>query len=103
MDNFKDEEESVKAAKYLAFNVFKTGYQDIDSVRILIEMNFNGKNWVNIFKTHPGYYDQIIIKCPRGISADNGHQKLDYGFKTTGGSKGKNYYCELGSKLMDKL
>lgn len=102
VDNLKDEEECVRAAKYLAFNVFKTGYQDIDSVRILIEMNFNGKNWVNLFKGHPGYYDQIIIKCPRGQSAED-NPKLDYGFKTTGGKHGKNYFCELGAKLMDKL
>lgn len=103
MDNMKDEEECVMAAKYLTFNVFKSGYQDIDSIRILLEMNFNGKNWVNLFKGHPGYYDQLIIKCPRGISADTEHQKLDYGFKTTGGKHGKNYYCELGAKLMDRL
>lgn len=100
LDNFKDEEESAEAAKWLAFQVFKTGYQQIDSVRILIEMNFNGKNWVNKFKAHPGYYDPIIIKCPRG-SGTGADAKYDYGFKTVSGKKGKNYYCEMGNKMMD--
>lgn len=100
IDNNKDEEESAEAAKQLAFQVFKTGFKEIDSVRILIEMNFNGKNWVNKFKAHPGYYDPVLIKCPRGTQTGI-HQKLDYGFKTVSGSRGKNYYCELGSKMMD--
>ena len=102
MDNFKDEEECAEACKYLAFQVFKTGYRDIDNVRVLIEINFNGKNWINRFASHPGYYSLLLIKTPRGIEAD-GSAKLRPGFKTTGGSKGKNYYCELGAKMMDNL
>jgi hypothetical protein len=98
MDNYKDEEECAEACKQLAFQVFKTGYRDIDNVRVLVEMNFNGKNWINKFKTHPGFYDLVLIKTPRGDA-----NKLNYGFKTVGGSKGKNYYCELGAKMMDNL
>lgn len=102
MDNFKDEEECAEAAKLLAFQVFKTGFKDIDNVRILLEMNFNGKNWINKFCTHPGFYGQVIIKTPRGTEADGTH-KMKYGFKTVRGAKGKNYYCELGSKMMDNM
>jgi hypothetical protein len=28
--------------------------------------------------------------------------KLQYGFRTTTGSHGKNYYCELGAKMMHR-
>ena len=102
-DNFKDEEMCAEACKYLAFNVFKTGYSDgvnnIDNVRILYEVNFNGKNWYNKFKAHPGFYDQIIIKTQNGVDK-NGKPVLMNGFRTKNGSKGKKYYCDLGEKML---
>ena len=102
-DNFKDEEMCAEACKYLAFNVFKTGYSDgvnnIDNIRILYEVNFNGKNWYNKFKAHPGFYDQIIIKTQNGVDK-NGKPVLMNGFRTKNGSKGKKYYCDLGEKML---
>ena len=102
-DNFKDEEMCAEACKYLAFNVFKTGYSDgvnnIDNVRILYEVNFNGKNWYNKFKAHPGFYDQIIIKTANGTDK-NGKVQLMNGFRTKSGSHGKKYYCDLGEKML---
>lgn len=99
LDNFKDEEMCAEAAKYLAFGVFKTGLNDIDNVRILFEMNFNGKNWYNKFRSHPGFYDQVIIKTPNGHNSD-GSAKLMNGFRTKTGAHGKKYYCDLGEKML---
>jgi len=28
--------------------------------------------------------------------------KLQYGYRTTGGSHGKNYYCDLGASMIHK-
>ena len=96
MDNDKNEEWCAEAAKQIAFHVFKCGFKDLDDVRVLVEMNFNGNNWVNKFKSHPQFYDLVILKSPRGMSS-NGKPNLQYGFRTTGGQHGKNYYCELGA------
>lgn len=103
IDNFKDETQCAEAAKYIAFQILKTGYGEIDNVRILIEMNFNGNNWINKFKQHPTYYDAIILKTTRGVQKPGQpiqKMKLQYGFRTTGGEHGKNYYCELGAKMI---
>lgn len=101
MDNFKDESVCAEAAKFISFHILKTGFQDIDNTRILVEMNFNGNNWLNKFKQHPSYYEAVMLKTPHGINqAQNGPVKLMVGFKTTSGARGKNYYCELGAKMM---
>ena len=103
IDNFKDETQCAEAAKYIAFQILKTGYGEIDNVRILIEMNFNGNNWINKFKQHPTYYDALILKTTRGVQKPGQpiqKMKLQYGFRTTGGEHGKNYYCELGAKMI---
>lgn len=102
LDNFKDEKECANAAKYLAFHVFKYGLRDIDNVRILIEMNFNGNNWLTHFKSHPSYDEQIIIKTPNGLNQTGNNIKYMLGYKTTAGHRGKSYYCELGEKMMRK-
>ena len=103
IDNFKDESQCAEAAKYIAFQILKTGYGEIDNVRILIEMNFNGNNWINKFKQHPTYYDALILKTVRGVQKPGQpiqKMKEQYGFRTTGGQHGKNYYCELGAKMI---
>ena len=103
IDNFKDETQCAEAAKYIAFQILKTGYGEIDNVRILIEMNFNGNNWINKFKHHPTYYDALILKTIKGVQKPGQpitKMKEQYGFRTTGGEHGKNYYCELGAKMI---
>lgn len=72
MDNNKNEEWCAEACKYITFQVFKCGFKDIDNVRVLLEMNFNGNNWINHFKNHPQFYDNILIKTPRGTAQPNG-------------------------------
>lgn len=103
LDNFKDESTCAEAAKYITFQILRCGYQDIDNVRILVEINFNGNNWITHFKNHPTYYDNIILKTVRGIQQPGKpvtQMKLQYGFRTTGGEHGKAYYCDLGATMM---
>lgn len=102
LDNQKDEERCAEAAKYITFNILKSGFEDIDDVRILLEMNYNGPNFLNKFKTHPDYYSQLIIKTPRGNINKAQHEiKYEPGFITVKGEWGKGYWCELGAKMMD--
>lgn len=104
-DNFKDEGACAEAAKFIAFQILKCGYGEIDNVRILIEMNFNGNNWLTKFKQHPSYYDALILKTVRGVQKPGQpitKMKEQYGFRTVGGQHGKNYYCELGASMIHK-
>lgn len=102
MDNLKNEETCAEAAKYITFGIFKSGYNDIDNVRILVEVNFNGNNWINKFKNHPSYYGALLLKTSHGQPDAKGNQKLSVGFRTTTGNHGKTYYCEMGSYMMHK-
>lgn len=105
MDNVRDESRCAEAAKYITFQIFKSGYKDIDNTKILIEINFNGNNWINKFRDHPSFYDNVIIKTARGQLKPGvpvQKMKLQYGFRTTGGEHGKKYYCELGASMMHK-
>ena len=86
IDHNFDEEECAAAAQHIAFDLFSNGqgYEgEIDNIKILYEKNFNGKNFLNIFKKHDMYYESIIN-----------------GFLTISGNHGKKYFCELGAKLI---
>lgn len=86
IDHNFDEEECAAAAQHIAFDLFSNGqgYEgEIDNIKILYEKNFNGKNFLNIFKKHDMYYDNLIS-----------------GFLTVSGNHGKKYFCELGAKLI---
>ena len=105
IDNYDDEAACAEAAKYIAFQILKCGYQDIDNVRILLEMNFNANNWITKFKQHPSFYEALILKTVRGVQTPGQpmvKMKEQYGFRTTGGQHGKNYYCELGATMIHK-
>lgn len=109
IDNSRDEEMSAAACKELIFNVFKCGQpynivadQYIDNCRLLIEMNFNGKNFVNKIISHPMFYDDIILKFYHVKPIPGQQQQKKFGYKTTGGNHGKGYYCERGSKMIAK-
>ncbi len=105
MDNIRNESICAEAAKYITFQIFKSGYKDIDNTKILIEINFNGNNWINKFRDHPSFYDNVIIKTAKGQLKPGvpvQQMKLQYGFRTTGGEHGKKYFCELGASMMHK-
>lgn len=52
IDNDNDEEASAEVLKKLVFDLFGCGEGPIDNCRILLEMNFNGKNFCNKVITH---------------------------------------------------
>lgn len=109
VDNTQDEELSAGACRDLIFNVFHCGQpynisseEYIDNCRLLIEMNFNGKNFVNKFMTHPLFYEDVIFKTYHVKPIPGQVQQKKFGYKTTGGTHGKGYYCERGAKLISK-
>ena len=126
MDNNNDEEAMAKAAKYLVYGTFRCGKTEsqgvvqrglsmlglgsdqqarsIDNVRILLEMNFNGKNFLNLFKDSDWWYDSIVLKTYHQKPVPGVAQKKKFGYKTTSGGNGigKSYFCEEGAKMLTK-
>lgn len=106
MDNLTDEETMGKAAKYLVYYVFRSGSKVmgsyLDNTRILIEMNFNGKNFLNKFMDDDHWYEEIVFKTHHTKPVPGKYMKKSFGFKTTSGGKniGKAYFCENGAKMI---
>ena len=128
MDNNNDEEAMAKAAKYLVYGTFRSGRPEraavpmsmdpfgnpvavngapvktLDNVRILLEMNFNGKNFLNLFKDSDWWYDDLVLKTYHTKPVPGVKQKKKFGYKTTSGGNGigKSYFCEEGAKMLTK-
>ena len=106
MDNLTDEETMGSAAKYLVYYVFRSGSKImgsyLDNTRILIEMNFNGKNFLNKFMDDDHWYEEIVFKTHHTKPVPGKYMKKSFGFKTTTGGKGigKAYFCENGAKMI---
>lgn len=103
-DKFKDEAAAAKLVKILIFDVFRCGIINPntgfirDNCRLLIEMNFNGKNFLTHLAMHENYYEDVIISTyhTKPIPGETPKRKL--GYKTT--PSNKNYYCDKGVKLI---
>lgn len=92
-DNMKDDDIAAKVARSLTYEQFGA-----DNVVVLLEMNFNGKNFLNIFSNHDEYFDGLVLKTYHtkpipGMPAP----KKKPGFKT---GANKNDYCKIGKKLI---
>jgi len=103
MDHEFNEEFSAEAAQHIVFTILKNGQGsymgEIDNVRIMLEINFNGVVWIKKFMKHDLFYSQLILKTYHSANA----AKKDYGFKTVSGQRGKGYWCEAGARLIEQL
>jgi hypothetical protein len=85
------------------FTILKNGQGsymgEIDNVRIMLEINFNGVVWIKKFMKHDLFYSQLILKTFHSANA----VKKDYGFKTVSGQRGKGYWCEAGARLIEQM
>ena len=64
----------------------------------MIEINFNGANWLKQFKGNDLFYPSLILKTFHSQKATT----KEMGFKTVGGNHGKGYFCESGARLINK-
>lgn len=100
LDNDNDEEASADVLKKLVYNVLKNGEGEIDNTRILLEMNFNGKNFLNKFMDSNHWYDDLVLKFQHTKPVPGQISKRLFGFKTSGGTHGKDYFCDLSGKMI---
>ena len=89
----EDEIQAARACSALAYNVFKD--HERNNVRVMVEMNFNGKSFFEEFKRHIYYSGATVQKTYHKKPIPGENQKKKYGFKTT---TNKEYYCVKGNK-----
>lgn len=93
--NTEDETYCANICSGLAYDVFHS--QDTDNVRIMIEMNFNGKSFLTTFKLHRNYEDATVQKTYHTKPVPGEKQRRHPGFKTT---TTKEFYCTKGAKMI---
>lgn len=95
-DNIKDEENAAKIVRSLVFDQFGA-----DLCKVLIEMNFNGKYFLEKFSQHKDYDESVILHTyhTKPIPGEKPPRKKP-GFKVTRGNK--DIYCKLAKKLVHK-
>ena len=103
IDQDFNEEISASVSQHIVFTILKNGIsayngEVIDNCRIMIEINFNGVNWIKQFKKHDLFYSSLLIKTYHSLKAT----KKDFGFKTVSGQHGKGYWCEQGALMIQK-
>lgn len=99
MDRNVNEEGAATVAKFIAFDLFHCGVGSYDNVRLLIEMNFNGRNFINVFSTHDNYYPAVIFSTYHTKQIPGENQKTKLGYKTTSGNR--EYFLKNSATLVE--
>ncbi|MEG1363895.1 MAG: terminase family protein, partial [Clostridia bacterium] len=92
-DNIADEEVCAKITNQLVFNLLGE-----EVTKINVEMNFNGKNFINIFKNHENYYEEICVKTHHSKPIPGQKAVKKIGYKT---NSNKDFYCKEGKRHLE--
>lgn len=92
-DRENDEEIMAKVVQAIVFEQF-----GVDLSKVLVEMNFNGKNFVNKFSDSDDYYEGIMMHSyhTKPVPGEKA-PKRKVGFKV---GRDKEHYCKLGKKII---
>ena len=96
-DNEHDEAYCANVASALLYNVFKTDTKD--NVRIIVEMNFQGKNFITNLQMSDLFFDDIVIKTYHTAYIPGEKRRKKFGFKT---KSDKEQYCRKGANSISK-
>lgn len=95
--NENDEIYMAKVASAVCYNLMNDDVND--SVRVMVEMNFNGSGFFNEFRRHVRFSDATVLKTYHKKLMPGEKQKKKVGFKTT---QNKEIYCNKGRKMITK-
>ena len=97
--NDKDEEYCGNVAAAIALDVLHG--LEYDNVRIMLEMNFQGKNCLNSIKNHIKFFDDLVLKTfhRKPIPGEEKEKNKKFGFIAT---VSKESYCLKGRDLIRK-
>ncbi|MEG1008784.1 MAG: hypothetical protein RSF67_03025, partial [Clostridia bacterium] len=87
------EEVCAKITNQLVFNLLGE-----EVTKINVEMNFNGKNFINIFKNHENYYEEICVKTHHSKPIPGQKAVKKIGYKT---NSNKDFYCKEGKRHLE--
>ncbi len=92
-DRIKDEDILAKVSKAIVFDQFNP-----DIVKLLVEMNFNGKAYLKEFINHENFFEDIVLHTyhTKPVPGEKAPRKKP-GFKQ---SSDKDYFCKLGKRLI---
>lgn len=95
-DNIKDEENCANVTKSVVFDQLGG-----DLCKIVLEMNFNGKFFLDKFRDHDDFEEQMVLHTyhTKPIPGEKAPRKKA-GFKVTGADK--DFFCKLGKKMVSK-
>lgn len=91
--NKKDEEYCGKMTAALSLDLFHSDLYD--NCKIMVEMNFQGKNYVTSMKSHPLYYDDLFQKTYHTKPVPGEVRRRRIGFKS---GPEKERFCLQGAK-----
>jgi len=92
-DNVKDEDIMAQVCKAVAFDQF---HEDI--VKMVVEMNFNGKSFLKEFNAHDKFHDGTVMRSYHTAPVPGEKPpKRKAGFKVR---SDKEYFAKLGKKLI---
>lgn len=94
-DNIKDEENCAKVTRSLVFEQFGE-----DICKVLIEMNFNGKHFLDKFSQHDKFDDLVVLHTyhTKPIIGEKPPRKKP-GFRV---GTDRDFFCKLGKALISK-
>ena len=92
-DNLKDEEVAAKVARAVVYDQLGA-----EACILVLEMNFNGKFFLDIFKRDDGYYDGIVLSTyhTKPVPGEKPPRRKA-GFKV---GNDKEHFCKGGRKLI---
>ncbi len=79
----------------LALDLLKAA--ETDGVRVMVEMNFQGKNYVTSMRQHPLYFDGLLQKTYHTKPVPGEVRRRRIGFKS---GPEKEHFCQLGAKMI---
>lgn len=92
-DNYKDEDILAKVCKAITYEQFNE-----EIVKLVVEMNFNGKAFLKEFSTHDKYHDALVMRSYHTAPVPGQKPpRKKAGFKVR---SDKDYFCKLGKKLI---
>lgn len=94
--NSEDEEYSGKVCAALAYDLMQEDVRE--NVKVMIEMNFNGKSFIQAMQKNPRYSDSTILRTYHTKPIPGEKQRRRLGFKTTAD---KEFYCLKGAKMIN--
>lgn len=95
--NSEDEIQMARVCSAVCYNLL--GDHLKGNVKVMVEMNFNGKSFFEEFKKHSLYSGSTILRTYHKKPIPGEVQKKKYGFKTT---QNKEYYCLRGNKMISR-